>query len=100
MPCVRICAPDSLCPTIKNQETQMSMSESAAWFCVVACVLGAAGTANGRGEFCGTQPPGGFDQPPNHSYTGRYLNQLYGYSVDIPAPLSGHARSQGPERGF
>ena len=78
----------------------MSMSESAAWFCVVACVLGAAGTANGRGEFCGTQPPGGFDQPPNHSYTGRYLNQLYGYSVDIPAPLSGYAPSVGPERGF
>jgi hypothetical protein len=78
----------------------MSMSETSTWFCVVACVLGAAGTANARGEFCGTQPASGFDQPPNHTYSGHYLNLLYGYSVDIPAPLSGHAKSEGPERGF
>jgi hypothetical protein len=76
------------------------MSQTSTWFCVFACVLGAAATANARGEFCGTQPAAGFDLPPNHSYTGHYLNQLYGYSVDIPAPLSGHAQAQGPERGF
>jgi hypothetical protein len=78
----------------------MPMSETSTWICAVACVLGAAGAANARGEFCGTQPAAGFDQPPNRTYTGRYLNQLYGYSVDIPAPLSGHAQSAGPERGF
>ena len=78
----------------------MSMSETSTWICAVACVLGVAGAANARDEFCGTQPAAGFDQPPNHTYTGHYLNQLYGYSVDIPAPLSGHAQSVGPERGF
>ena len=76
------------------------MSETSTWLCAVACVLGAAGAANARGEFCGTQPAAGFDQPPNQTYTGHYLNQLYGYSVDIPARLSGHAQSAGPERGF
>ncbi len=76
------------------------MSDISRWFCIAACVLGAVGTANARGEFCGTQPPAGFDQPPNHAYTGHYLNQLYRYSVDIPAPLSGHANAEEPERGF
>jgi hypothetical protein len=84
----------------KNQEIQMPMSKTAAWLCVVACSIGASGTARARGEFCGTQPPAGFDQPPNQVRSGRYLNQLYGYSVDIPAPLSAYAKSEGPERGF
>jgi hypothetical protein len=83
-----------------NQEIQMSMRECSIWPCIIACTLGAAGTAAARGEFCGTQPPAGFDQPPNHAHTGRYINQLYGYSVDIPAPLSGYAKSEGPQRGF
>ncbi len=78
----------------------MSMSEASACFCITACLLLGAATANARGEFCGTQPPAGFDQPPNHRYTGRYLNQPYGYSVDIPAPLGAYAKSGGPERGF
>jgi len=78
----------------------MSMSKTSTWLCIVACSLGAAAAAGARGEFCGTQPPAGFDQPPNHAHTGRYLNQLYGYSVDIPASLSGYASSEGPERGF
>lgn len=78
----------------------MSMSGTSAWVCIVACTIGASGAARARGEFCGTQPPSGFDQPPNVARTGRYLNQLYGYSVDIPAPLSAYAKSGGPERGF
>jgi hypothetical protein len=84
----------------KNQAIQMSVPKTSAWPCIVACVIGAAGTARARGEFCGTQPPTGFDQPPNQVHTGRYLNQLYGYSVDIPAPLSAYTKSEGPERGF
>jgi len=64
------------------------------------CVLGATGAAHARGEFCGTPPPPGFDQPPNRAHTGRYLNQLYGYAVGIPAPLSGYTPPAGPERGF
>lgn len=78
----------------------MAMSRTSSWLCIVACTLGAAATAAARGEFCGTQPPVGFDQPPNRAHSGHYLNQLYGYSLDIPRPLSAYAGSEGPERGF
>jgi hypothetical protein len=78
----------------------MSMCGTSAWLCIVACTFGAAATASAGEGFCGTQPPAGFDQPPNHVHTGRYLNQLYGYSVDIPASLSAYAKPEGPERGF
>jgi hypothetical protein len=87
-------------PDNNNQEIQMSMRDCSILLCMIACTLGAARTAAARGEFCGTQPPAGFDQPPNQVHTGRYINLLYGYSVAIPAPLSGYARSEGPERGF
>jgi hypothetical protein len=78
----------------------MSMSRTSTWLWIIACTLGAAPPAGARGEFCGTQPAAGFDQPPNQARSGRYLNQVYGYSVDIPAPLSGYVKSGGPERGF
>jgi hypothetical protein len=74
--------------------------ESSTWSCIAVCVLGAASAAHARGEFCGSAPPPGFDQPPNHAHAGRYLNQVYGYSVGIPAALSGYTQSGGPERGF
>lgn len=74
--------------------------ETSKWSCIAACVLGATGAAHARGEFCGTAPPPGFDQPPNHAHTGRYLNPVYGYAVGIPAALSGYTPSAGPERGF
>jgi hypothetical protein len=78
----------------------MSMLRTSTWLCIIACSVGAAPTAGARGEFCGTQPAPGFDQPPNQARSGRYLNQVYGYSLDIPAPLSGYVQSSGPERGF
>ena len=78
----------------------MSMRECSILLCLFACTCGAAGRAAARGEFCGTQPPPGFDQPPNQAHTGRYINQLYGYSVDIPAPLSAYSKSEAPVRGF
>jgi hypothetical protein len=53
-----------------------------------------------RGEFCGTLPPSGFGQPPDVGHAGRYSNPVYGYSVRIPAPLSGYTQGSGPERGF
>jgi hypothetical protein len=53
-----------------------------------------------HGEFCGTAPEAGFDQPPNQVRTGRYVNGLYGYSVAIPAPLNGYVSRSGTERGF
>src|ERR1700722_15154770 len=51
-------------------------------------------------SFCGAAPAAGFDQPPNVPHTGRYLNAVYGYSVNIPAPFSGYSASTGPQRGF
>ncbi|MGC2462691.1 MAG: hypothetical protein WA446_17235 [Steroidobacteraceae bacterium] len=78
----------------------MTASETSTWSCVAACVLGAASAAGARGEFCGAAPPPGFDQSPNRAHTGQYLNQVYGYSVAIPAALSAYTRSGEPERGF
>jgi hypothetical protein len=51
-------------------------------------------------SFCGAVPVAGFDQPPNVPYTGHYINAVYGYSVNIPAPFSGYSASTGPQRGF
>jgi hypothetical protein len=68
--------------------------------CIVAGALGAASLAYARGEFCGTVPAPGFDQPPNKAHTGHYLNQVYGYSVAIPGSLTAYTKSGGAERGF
>ena len=76
------------------------MSEISTWVCIAAATLGASGAAQARGEFCGSAPAPGFDQPPNRSHTGRYDNPLYGYSVAIPAPLSAYSQSGVAERGF
>jgi hypothetical protein len=63
-------------------------------------VAAAAHVAAARGEYCGTLPATGFDQPPNVLHTGRYLNEVYGYSVRIPAPLHAFTPAAGPDRGF
>jgi hypothetical protein len=71
--------------------------------CACACLLAGAlapSAALARGEFCGTLPPSGFDQPPNAAHAGRYSNPVYGYSVRIPAPLRAYTQAGAPERGF
>jgi hypothetical protein len=78
----------------------MTMRETWSWLCVAACALGAAGAAHARGEFCGTVPIAGFDQPPNAAHSGQYLNQVYGYAVTIPAKLSAYTAAGAPQRGF
>jgi hypothetical protein len=75
-------------------------SETSKWRCIVVFTLGLACAAHAGGEFCGTTPAPGFDQPPNRVHTGHYLNPVYGYSVLIPAPLSAYTSAAGPERGF
>src|ERR1700722_14916630 len=85
---------------IKHQEIQLTMFEISRWVWIAAATVGASGAAQARGEFCGSVPPPGFDQPPNRSHTGRYDNPLYGYSVTIPGPLSAYSQSGGAERGF
>jgi hypothetical protein len=76
------------------------MFETSTWRCIALCTLAAAGAARAGDEFCGTAPTAGFNQPPNHAHTGRYLNAVYGYSLAIPAALSAYTQSGGPERGF
>jgi hypothetical protein len=68
--------------------------------CAVACAFGLASAAAARGEFCGSVPAAGFDQPPNQAHAGHYLNPVYGYSVVIPAALRAFTPRGGPERGF
>jgi hypothetical protein len=84
----------------KHQEIQLPMSKISTRLCIAAVALGAGGAAQARGEFCGTVPAPGFDQPPNRPHSGRYDNPLYGYSVAIPAPLSAYSQSGTAERGF
>jgi hypothetical protein len=78
----------------------MTMRETWSWLCIAACALGVAADAQARGEFCGTLPAPGFDQPPNSAYGGPYLNQVYGYAVTIPPQLAGYSSAGGPQRGF
>jgi hypothetical protein len=68
--------------------------------CLAAFALGLTFVAEARGEYCGTLPPAGFDHPPNAAHTGRYSNPVYGYAVQIPAPLRAYTAAAGPERGF
>jgi hypothetical protein len=56
--------------------------------------------AHAVSDYCGSLPAPGFDQAPNQARTGRYENPIYGYSVRIPAHLTGYAAAAGPERGF
>jgi len=67
---------------------------------LAGCALGATFAVEARGEFCGTLPPAGFEQPPNAAHTGRYRNPVYGYALQIPAPLRAYTQAAGPERGF
>jgi hypothetical protein len=76
------------------------MADSSRWSCIAVCALAAVSAAQARDEFCGRAPPAGFDQPPNHPHSGRYLNQVYGYALVIPLALSGYTQAGGPERGF
>lgn len=76
------------------------MRETWSWLCLAACAVAAPGAAQARGEYCGSVPAAGFDQPPNVAHGGRYLNQIYGYAVTIPPKLSAYTRSEGPQRGF
>jgi hypothetical protein len=85
---------------MKYQEIQVTKSETSRWSCIAVCALGVSGAAAARGEFCGTLPAAGFDQPPHQAHIGRYLNAVYGYSVAVPTPLSAYTPSGGPERGF
>jgi hypothetical protein len=85
---------------LKHQEIQLTTSEISTWVCIAAAILAANGAAQARGEFCGSVPAPGFDQPPNRPHSGRYDNPLYGYSVAIPAPLSAYSQSGVAERGF
>jgi hypothetical protein len=78
----------------------MMLREPCTWLCIAVCALAAPGTARARGEFCGTVPAAGFDQPPNTAHAGQYLNQLYGYAVTIPQRLSAYTPAGTPQRGF
>lgn len=64
----------------------------------IAAVPCAAGPLDA--QYCGAMPASGFDLPPNRAHTGRYVNDVYGYAVSIPAGLIGYSSAQGPQRGF
>jgi hypothetical protein len=83
-----------------HEEIQVIKSKTSGCACIAAWALGVAGSALARGEFCGALPAPGFDQPPNLAHSGHYLNQIYGYSLTIPAALRAYTPAAGPERGF
>jgi hypothetical protein len=71
---------------------------------LIACACATAGLLSNVGvaasRYCGAAPAAGFDQPPNHPHTGKYVNAVYGYSVTIPKSFSGYSASIGPQSGF
>jgi hypothetical protein len=78
----------------------MTLSCACVWTCLLAGALWIPSAAMARGEYCGTLPASGFDQPPAVGHAGRYSNPVYGYSVRIPAPLRAYTHASEPERGF
>jgi hypothetical protein len=50
--------------------------------------------------YCGELPLEGFDRLPNIAHSGRYVNDIYGYAVTIPAGLTGYTAATGAPRGF
>jgi hypothetical protein len=83
----------------KHQQIQLAKSDTCLRICIAACALGVASLAQARGEFCGTVPAAGFDEPPNRVHSGHYDNPVYGYSVVIPASLHAYSPAAEPERG-
>jgi hypothetical protein len=84
----------------KYHQFQMPISQVCRWLCIAAGALAATDAARARGEFCGTLPAAGFDQPPHGSHSGLYVNPVYGYAVVIPKRLIAYASSGVAERGF
>ncbi len=54
----------------------------------------------GADPYCGQLPSPGFDRPPNAAHSGRYVNDIYGYAVTIPAGLTGYTHATAAPRGF
>ena len=63
-------------------------------------LLVASAQAQNREDFCGGGGPRGFAVQPERARTGRYVNQVYGYSVEVPAKLVAYVSAAGPDRGF
>ena len=62
--------------------------------------ISAPAAAQNRDDFCGERLPGAFEQPTAQTHVGRYVNNVYGYSVDIPVGMQALTGASGPERGF
>jgi hypothetical protein len=56
--------------------------------------------AQTRAGYCGVSLPPVLSQQADRARAGRYVNQTYGYSVDIPRGLQAFASPTGQERGF
>src|SRR5579863_6476234 len=63
-------------------------------------LLVAGAPAQNREDFCGAGVPRGFETRAENARTGRYVNSVYGYSIDVPPRLVGYTSSVGPDRGF
>ena len=66
-------------------------------------MLGGANTqllAQTRDDYCGRNPPQGFDAISGAARSGRYVNPTYGYALTIPPGLTAYGDGGAPERGF
>jgi len=83
---------------MKHPYRLLAATVAALALCGAAAQSALAGSLDA--QYCGAVPAPGFDLPPNHAHTGRYVNDVYGYAVTIPVGLIGYSSAHGPQRGF
>jgi hypothetical protein len=77
------------------------LARAAMLLCWIALALISAPLgAQTRAGYCGVSLPSVLAQPADRGRTGRYVNQVYGYSVGIPPGQHAFVLPDGPERGF
>jgi len=67
---------------------------------IVLLVASAPGHAQSRDDYCGTAVPAVLEQQAARARSGRYVNAMYGYSVDIPPGTEAFPNPGETERGF
>lgn len=87
--------------SLEKSTNRLDLRNSPPVLCACAALLLASGApAQNREDFCGAGGVRGFEAQPDRARSGRYVNSVYGYSVDVPAGLVGYTSASGPDRGF
>lgn len=87
--------------SLEKSSNRLDVTKCSVAFAAVAlCLQAPAALAQNREDFCGAGAPRGFEARAENARTGRYVNSVYGFSLDVPAQLVGYTSARGPDRGF